>query len=654
MIKYIHPVSTRLRARVGGFACHLVCWLGLAACVANRNDAGLESGPEAAVQEQGFHGHRPPAPPTVTFDLPALERVDAGGTLGFRLESHLDSACTAVISARASSEQGQRDLPDFTQVLLEARGQADVLMSVGSLRLPHAGLQMAGLIGFSADIVCKDGPQIRVSSDRLFFEPVEDSFEFYDARTRETRPGQGMLTAEMREFAARMPRRVMLTPSYGRTAEEAQASAERDGSNALSTELPEVVAQDEEALLKRAAEILGHSTLPGQGTPGSDSKVPLQDGISVYANDVTASLCASMQVEYVDVGGGEDHYTEPGITARRVIGMVYEVYELPAWNFVQIGRMGDGFNGTTQGCTPRMTLKQGTTYAVGLYTLGIIANNPIIVTDARVGNEAWSAWLLSAWPPAADTVATVLETDTAMNVYQALAFALSLNPGRITFNDYKPFAVKDGVSTGANCPGGTFDRTATRKKFIIGHELGHVIHDVSGGGCSASFAVDYSDSSGAPCDSPGGTHNSRSREWQSAAAAEGFASFYSASTWNSAFARAGCAFHDGGSWIGCKSGNTSLPDAWYETKCPFVNNGWGANETDSLRQYWDTRTGGSSTATMNQMLKWIDDANATTAWTRTNHFTLLNAQANAASQVSALRNNWNTHKVVNQVDGVMP
>jgi hypothetical protein len=82
-----------------------------------------------------------------------------------------------------------------------------------------------------------------------------------------------------------------------------------------------------------------------------------------------------------------------------------------------------------------------------------------------------------------------------------------------------------GGPNGLHIPG------TNRLKFVIAHEIGHVVGGIRDGNTGPNF--DYSAGADGGCPVGGTAHTRHSKEFQSAVAVEGWASFFSESMWNS-------------------------------------------------------------------------------------------------------------------------
>jgi hypothetical protein len=333
-------------------------------------------------------------------------------------------------------------------------------------------------------------------------------------------------------------------------------------------------------------------------------------------------------------------------------------YELWIWGtntVVASGFLGDGFGSLAQSCTPTLNVENGT-YAMFLYTMGSVGGNLFLVRDELVSNDIWAAWYQVSWPPPSGSVnAPVARTDTAMNVYQAIAFSLSQNPGLTPFSSWKVFRVNDTAGPGGTpltAQGGEgfvwIGRPNSERKFIIAHELGHAVEQNSAG---IGAAVDLSDIGNPPaaCQSTTADHTLTSREWITTAKIEGFANFYAAASFNLPNSGADCWMRVGPTRVDC-AGTMTHAARWMETQC--VNGTFGARgvELDWLRAFWDVRVFGATRPSMNTMLRWIRDADDVNRWMSTNAYGLLDAEANdTATHGTAINTNWDAAKVANGI-----
>ena len=115
------------------------------------------------------------------------------------------------------------------------------------------------------------------------------------------------------------------------------------------------------------------------------------------------------------------------------------------------------------------------------------------------------------------------------------------------------------------------------------------------------------------CDITDG-HATSSKELQSCAMEEGFGSFYAADAFND-HGQTDCMFRIALTTINCESESFAHPLALMETRCPQPFAGFG-NETDWMRTFWDLHTDLATDPSMNEILRWIRDANNATAWTK--------------------------------------
>jgi len=192
-------------------------------------------------------------------------------------------------------------------------------------------------------------------------------------------------------------------------------------------------------------------------------------------------------------------------------------------------------------------------------------------------------------------------------------------------------------------------RSLSESKFTVSHELGHAIRIVADPSASGQ---DYSDTGGGDpdCGSGANDHNWNSREFTSGADLEGWGNFYAAAAFNKRLTAADCWIYLPTMpwWVDCEGSLNGNTTPWMESKCTAPFNGKGV-ELDWTRQFWDVRTNSASSPTVLAMMQWIEDANdaPAAAWSNSNHFTLLDNEANDKGGI--LNTLWDSNKSTNGI-----
>jgi hypothetical protein len=201
----------------------------------------------------------------------------------------------------------------------------------------------------------------------------------------------------------------------------------------------------------------------------------------------------------------------------------------------------------------------------------------------------------------------------------------------------------EGVFVGKWNSNGIFlSPSATGRKFVIAHEVGHFIANrhayATGGNCSLADSQ---------CPSGGGAvHSFTSKEIQSCAFTEGLANALSAVTWNSR-EQSDCVYRSGGfsTTFDCE-GSQTHPLRYMEVECNNTSHTNRGVELDWLRQFWDVLTDGSG-VTLLQFLNWISNAHhSTLGWYHP--YGQLDSSANAIG--GTLNSNWDAMKAQNGID----
>lgn len=183
-------------------------------------------------------------------------------------------------------------------------------------------------------------------------------------------------------------------------------------------------------------------------------------------------------------------------------------------------------------------------------------------------------------------------------------------------------------------------------KWSIVHEMGHYVMRNEANTGPSDFTRDT-----VTC-ALVGSHSAGSREYNSGASNEGFASFFSAAVWNDENENS-CWAHFSGSNINCEDASTGFPIQKMETDCPggtgtdpFDGDG---NETDWMRTYWDLTDPWISVqqVTIREILDFLVRGNG---WSQKNYYDVLEAASLAAGTPSYLEQRWDYLSYHNGID----
>lgn len=373
-----------------------------------------------------------------------------------------------------------------------------------------------------------------------------------------------------------------------------------------------------------------------------DPASPLQPGTAELL--VARRLCFRVATTYQDSGVGEDFWTNTGPTFRTIRGADVEVTH-PDGSFT--GQLF--WDGDLAGCVEAAGrgLQTGDKLTLRLFTTGLVRGHAIRVEDETTGNRA-SASITVTYTEASETWYDVSPSAAArarFNIYVAAAYA-AYGHGGLAGSSVTIYADAAGGSvTGTNeiwITTGDWDN-----KFTITHEFGHHIARSSTGLHGNGTCDDYRTGAGNNCDSAA-AHTMRSKEIMRCAAVEGFADFYAADVFNM-HDEDDCMILNGGATVNCEGANAGFPLRMMETNCTGTGSHAGmGNETDWMRTFWDVHTNGANPPTMNDMLRWIEDANDTTAWSNSNPYQLLDAEAN--DKGGTLNSIWDVAAAENGID----
>lgn len=381
------------------------------------------------------------------------------------------------------------------------------------------------------------------------------------------------------------------------------------------------------------------------------------------ANAVAHSVtwCAYSPVQYVDSDVDqpqfpEDHWEETDVTTNKSIrGARYELWQDSTGLKVSNGFLFDGINGAA-GCTGALSLSSGT-YDFFVYSEGEVQGNTLDVGDTHGNTKFVLAYDVSVSASGTKNFysAPVSETDDVFNVYQAAAWALYRHAGGMSNETYY---IQVGNPTectpnGSSCSDAPSDSSfiadgAIRKKFLIVHELGHVLgyhaepnlRNALNYAFPENLEIEIND----VCQPPPGANPSTSHvfhelEWVGAALGEGFADFYAADVWND-HNETDCWF---AAWanppaLSCEAGTPNYPHSWVDdltcTDPDFPDTG---ERIDFMRILWDLHTDPASPqVTFTYLLQtWLAAAGT---WEKDDAFLVIDARADYLG--GAFDDNW--------------
>lgn len=322
------------------------------------------------------------------------------------------------------------------------------------------------------------------------------------------------------------------------------------------------------------------------------------------ATATNVRFCADYKVAFDDVvaGTGDDFFnTNDDKIARGVRVRVTEVGGSDSYYGYT------PYNGSDAGCTPFLNLDPTQAYRVRMYSEALVGTNYIRIRNNPNQNNRFYYDSETDYVPPANGTATVGITSSinpVWNVAAATGYAQYRRRGGISNSTYLVFDEPcPGVSGSCATDGYLFVDGADRNlRYVIVHEMGHVLADKKNGGLDPNL-----DASAAStfCSEGGSGHRANSREFQSVAADEGFAHFYAAVIFNDD-SESSCGFFYSGlvdwdfdgttdtSQIGCEGGPIAgidgrdyMGDFCIESGLSNDNRGV---EWDWLRHFWDLTT----------------------------------------------------------------
>ncbi len=548
----------------------------------------------------------------IVFELSPVLQLAARDTWTARLHNPSDQLASVSLSVTSISEAGTDKRERLRQ--LEIPGGATVVASfpASELRLPTGSFATSGQLWLTAETDFADGVHRTSTAAPLFFHPDANGWLVYDRAVRDERYARGALVDALRDLAPPEDAEqggIQLVKN-----DDGPPLPERPSHDATTSTSP-TLAQD--AITLAGSQLERVTRLGDASAPTPRAKV-------------NKRFCFKVVTDYDDVGIGEDQYPDAGPTARVARGMLWTSGSLS-------GNTGDGITGTNpEGCSQPISVTPGQSYSFRLYTSGTSNRHAIRVQDFTSGARASHLVAVTASASTTQWV-TISPADARFNVYMVVAFSTfqhaGLGAGDVTVHA----SADDSHANGTDVWIQTGDED---EKFVIAHEVGHFTHRDSAGG----VASDCSHQS-TQCPSSG-SHRITSKEFVSCAFSEGFADFFAADVFNN-HGEDDCWLFMHGTTINCESANDALPLRYLEVTCDAPFAGFGV-QTDWSRAFWDVHTNTTTEPTLNDMLRWMEDANDNTAWSKTNSYTLLDAEANAVGGV--LGSNWDAAKTANGID----
>ncbi len=361
---------------------------------------------------------------------------------------------------------------------------------------------------------------------------------------------------------------------------------------------------------------------------------------------VTKQLCFRSNITIQGAGVGEDYWTSNSLL---ITANGQEFWGLSPSNVWKQFKTDDA------GCAVSQQLETGN-WTFRAYSMGQLnAGSPIII---NVFNSTDGLpWGLDFAVSITNSTAVQTLTYTAIDQIETFHIArasLKANASALTSRTLGKTLTITANASGTNGThlGINVTNADDNKKWDVSHEVGHWV-EFNETVTHTAMAYNASLAGPPPLCAQGASHHVRSREWTSAAHTEGFASFWSAATFNNK-AETSCRTFFSGETIDCE-GATTHANAYLETQCNDMSSFAGHGvETDWQKTFWDLVKPWNSTTqtTVRQILDFVNtaDAPAGTNWSASNHYTLMNTASNAAATPDHLETRWDTFSVSNGID----
>ncbi len=345
---------------------------------------------------------------------------------------------------------------------------------------------------------------------------------------------------------------------------------------------------------------------------------------SLPARAYTHTFCIDVRVTTTDSGIGEDTYATPGAIMMPARGAHVRVLR----NGATV--VGDTY--ASQGGCLTFDSPHTTNFQLEMWSDAEIprTDNTNYSNFVRVlfanGTQAYWNWFIDN--PGGGVVHVATNQTRRSNLLGLATYAVArwsdgLVNRTITVRDEECPSIP-----GNSCAnGGTayIQPASNEKKFLVGHELGHVlVHLWLDDHVPTSYSVN---SGGSFCETDAGmAHALHSKEHQSAAFNEGFAQVYSTAVWNLNSQTDGW-FHyykdtykDGAvTEVDVENGPTGGVTAYLETRCTGSDAGYGV-ELDWQRAFWDYLTNDGEKPTHYQLLRQLKNAVIGGSWSNANAY----------------------------------
>lgn len=254
-----------------------------------------------------------------------------------------------------------------------------------------------------------------------------------------------------------------------------------------------------------------------------------------YATTYSVNFCARYSVEFEDSDSsyGDDYLTSNAdLTARGV--------ELRVKDLVTNADVYFDFTdwtGGSAGCTGSLSLDSTRTYRVSIRSRASVNGNTIIVLDDDTSSSVYSYVAYSAYAPSSSsTVYMSTSVQPQWNIAAAAGHAMYRRNAGLSGKTLTLYTQQCPTSGGSCLSGGAVyiesasENPGSAAKYVIVHEMGHLVAWLKNGNSSASqsygapMANCYTDNTR--------SHEMNSKEYVSAAANEGIAHYYAAVAFN--------------------------------------------------------------------------------------------------------------------------
>ena len=251
---------------------------------------------------------------------------------------------------------------------------------------------------------------------------------------------------------------------------------------------------------------------------------------SVNATIYNVNFCAEYSIDFDDAhsGVGDDYFqTNSNVPARGAFFHIEDIFS----NYVHYDTYTD-WDGSTPGCTGGVPLDSTKYYRVTVYSKALVNGNYVRVLSDDSSDNLYGYQKYSNYHPFSSTTDIFpIPIASQWNIAAAAGWAMYRRPVGLSGETFKLYT--QACDGGGSCRDGNSSKISVwgaNHKYVINHEFGHLVAYRKNGNVAPTSAYDAP--SGVCYTDSDEDHEAVSKEFQGAAASEGFAHYYAAVSFN--------------------------------------------------------------------------------------------------------------------------